>query len=317
MDRVLYPPALLDRWDIADLPVELKLLVVALAVHPRLSCCAVFTATPYAARSLPIPGDVLFGLLADLDRRNIAIFDQATAEAYLRGSFAWHRVPGIDDEDPWSRQVRAAVAKIRSVRVRAVVEAELSVPPLARDEAILVPSNLLTALPSRGTGRGWSATEMLVAFVLAANPEQTPAGVYRPTSLEGLAALASVPAPTLLEVIDSLSVLKAATYDPNSSELFVAARLRCAGRRDHRRIDDEAQLIESPLILKMFLFWADKLKIKITRNHRLVSQMRGGELIKGEGDRGTKGIAEFHRLWKKTNDGTIVKRQIPEAQHAA
>lgn len=296
MDRLLYPLGLLDRWDIADLPVEHKLVVTALAAHPRLSCCAVLTATQYVVRSLPLPADVVVGLLADLDRRSVVAFDQGTAEAYLKGSFSWHRVPNEGEDGPWARQVRAAVANIRSCKVREAVSAELLTPPSARDEAILIPSNLLTALPARGIGRGWSATEMLVAFVLAVHPEQTPAGVCRVVSLDGLAALASVPTTTLLETINSLSALSAAGYDPETGELFVASRLRCAGRRDHRRIDDEAQLIDSPLILKLFLFWSEKLKIKITRNQWLSSQLmeckpNSGDLIEAVA-RGNRFLAQ-------------------------
>lgn len=282
MDRSLYPVDLLDRPGVANLPAEHKLVTVATAVHPRLSCCAVLTVTPYVARSLPLPADVWSGLLADLDRRGIVIYDPPTAEVYLVDSFTWHRVPAADDDDPWARQVRAALRQVKSPRIRLVIEAELARPPLVRSTAVMISSNLLTALPARGAGCGWSATEMLVAFVLAASPEQNPAGVCRPMSLAGLAELASVPLETLLETVRSLSALKAAAYDPDTGELFSAARLRCAARRDHRRINDEAQLIDSRLIFNVFSGWCKRLKIKIDENQWFGSQVMGGNVIKEE-----------------------------------
>lgn len=282
MDRSLYPLDLLDRPGVANLPAEHKLVTVATAVHPRLSCCAVLTVTPYVARSLPLPAEVWSGLLGDLDRRGIVIHDPSTAEAYLVGSFGWHRVPAVDDDDPWARQVRAAYHQVKSPRIRSIIEAELARPPLVRSTAVMISSNLLTALPSRGAGCGWSATEMLVAFVLAVSPEQTPAGVCRPMSMAGLAELASVPLETLLETVKSLSALKASAYDPDTGELFSAARLRCATRRDHRRIKDEAQLIDSRLIFNVFSGWCKRLKIEIDENQWHGSQVMGGDVIKGD-----------------------------------
>ena len=167
----------------------------------------------------------------DLDRRGIVTYDPKTSEIYLHGSFTWHRVPGADEMDPWSRQVRAAFKKIQSDRVRKAVEAELLEPPLARVPAVVVHSNLLTALPSRGGQSAWSASEMLVAFALAINPEQTSAGVFRPSSTDSLAAFASLPLATLLECVNSLSALGAVAYDPDTGEIFSAARLRCASAR--------------------------------------------------------------------------------------
>lgn len=311
MNKVIYPPALLDRWDIADLSVEHKLVVTMLAVHRQLSCCLVFTVTNYSTRSLPLPTDVILGLLDDLDRRGVVVFDNGTGEAYLVGSFSWHRVPEVGGDDRWSRQVWAAVDKVRSRRVRAAVEDELAEPPLARESAILIPTNLLTALPARHGGQRWSATEMLVAFVLVGNPEQTVAGVFRPAALDSLAALASVPLPTLVEVIDSLAALGVAAYDAETGELFVATRLRCAERRDHRRIDAEAQLIDSPLIFRVFLSCAKRYGIKVQENQRHDAYVIKSR-YKGDGKGGSLGITQFNETWQKS--GGKIKMRPEECQ---
>lgn len=282
MNKSLYPVELLDRHGVADLPVEHKLVIVAAAVHPRLSCCAVLVLTQYVMRTLPLPADVYLGIAVDLDRRGIVTYDAETSEIYLHGSFTWHRVPSPDVTDPWSRQVRTAVGKIQSLRIRNAVELDLLEPPLARVPAVIIHSNLLTALPSRGGQSAWSASEMLVAFALAINPEQTSAGIFRPSSMDSLAAFASLPLATLIECVNSLSAQGAVAYDPITGEIFSAARLRCASVRDHKRIAAIGNLIDSHLVFHAFSTWCARLKIEINKNQWLISHVRGVQSMSGK-----------------------------------
>lgn len=54
MEHVLFPIELLDLPEISDLPVEHKLVLCMLAVHPRLSACGVLVATRYVVEQLPL-----------------------------------------------------------------------------------------------------------------------------------------------------------------------------------------------------------------------------------------------------------------------
>ncbi|UCV03311.1 hypothetical protein [Dechloromonas denitrificans] len=245
-------------------------------------------------RSLPLPADVYLGIVEDLYRRGIVTFDIETSEVYLHGSFTWHRVPGNDEMDPWSRQVRAAVRNIQSARVRNAVETDLLEPPLARVPAVVVHSNLLTALPSRGGRSAWSASEMLVAFALAINPEQTPAGVFRPSSMDSLAAFASLPPATLIECVNSLAALGAVAYDPDTGEIFSAARLRCASGREHSRIAAIGNLIDSHLVFHAFAAWCARLRIKINKNQWLISQVKAVDSILGDVIPNLDAARKFH-----------------------
>ncbi|QRM19943.1 hypothetical protein GBK02_11275 [Dechloromonas sp. TW-R-39-2] len=305
MEKILFPPDLLNRPGIWALPAEHKLMVVVLANHHSLTPCLLFAPTPYSCRGLPLPVDVIWGILTDLDQRGLAVVSQNTCEAYLCGSFSWHRSPAEEEVTPWARQVRTALAGVRDSRVaeaiRADLERYLGGP---RVPSVLLYSNLLTALPPRGPGQQWSATEMLAAFVLAANPDQTASGVFRPGGwLDGLADLASVPATTFAEVLASLQGRGAAASDAATGEIFIASRLRCAKARDAKKIFEEAEQIISPLIFRIFSQECKLRKIKIPENQRVVSQERGGEVSIRRGEVvSDQAAAEIYQLrhgpWK-------------------
>lgn len=305
MEKILFPPDLLNRPGIWALPAEHKLMLVVLACHHSLTPCLLFTPTPYACRAIPLPADVIWGILTDLDQRGLAVVSQDTCEAYLCGSFSWHRTPAADEDTPWARQVRTALAGVRDSRVAEAIRADLDrYLGAARVPAVLLYSNLLTALPPRGAGQQWSATEMLAAFVLASNPDQTVAGVFRPGGwLDGLADLASVPASTFAEVLASLQRRGAAAADGGTGEIFIASRLRCAKARDAKKIYEEAEQIISPLIFRIFSQECKLRKIKIPENQRVVSQVRGGEVSIRRGEVVTdRAAAERYKLrhgpWK-------------------
>lgn len=284
MNSILFPPDFFDRPGLSDLPVESKLVAAVLAVHPVLSPCLVFTASRYSCRGIPLPFDSLAGVFADLHRRALIAWSADTGEAYFRGSFDWHRAPTDDDDSPWARQVRAALTRLRDPSVAAAVAEDLAAAAgQPRISAILVHANLLTALPPRAPGQNWTATEMLCAYVLASNPDQCASGVFRPVGgLDSLAALASVPPGTMAEVVKSLAAAGVAAYDETTCEAFVASRLRCARGRDHRQIFDEALLIESKTVFKVFSSACRRLKIKIPDYQPPSSQERGGDVITGD-----------------------------------
>ena len=263
MEFVIFPPGLLDLPAVCDLPSEHKLLLSFVVVNPQTSACGVLTATKFVAAKLPLPMDVFWGIVDDLDRREVVVADVSTGEIFVSESFAWHRAPTPDENTGWSRQVAAAAARIRSSRVRDAVGAALAHPPSARLPTLKTPTNLLTALPPRGRGKGWSATETLVHFAAATNPDQTAAGVFVP-NVHALAAFCSLPSATLLECVDSLGAARLLTFDGETGELFCPARLRAAQERDVGKIQRLGEDVRSWAVFRALAEAAKRRFSKIT-----------------------------------------------------
>lgn len=251
MEYVVLPTEFFDLPSIADLSADHKLVLAILAVHPKLTAAAVFTATPYILGQIPLPPEVFWGVVVDLERRGIVIADLDTREIFILQSFDWHRAPAEGENTPWARQVRSATARIISCKVRRAVQKALSTPPEARLLAFKIQTNLLTSMPLRGIGLGWTASEMLVYFAAAVDPSQTSAGLYRP-SLPSLAAFCSLPLATLLECIDSLAAARTLFFDSATGEIFSPARLRAAQQRDLKKIREAAGNVGSRSIFKEF-----------------------------------------------------------------
>ena len=284
METCLFPVDFFDFQGVADLAAEHKLVLAACAVNMRTSCCGVITITPYAVSALPLPFDTIVGICVDADRRGIVAFDKSTREVFIKNWFDWQRVPAGEDDSPWARQVRAAVAKVQSGKVRDALNAVLTEPPVARIQSVLLSTNLLTALPPRGKGEKWSASESLVAFALAANPDQTPAGVFSP-DFHRIGLLCSLPENTVRECVDSLSAARALVFDDATGEVLILARLRSATWRHMRAIADAARQIRSALILQVFQRECARRDIKLPAKTWGCVSVQGslGEHIKGEG----------------------------------
>jgi hypothetical protein len=284
METCLFPADFFDFQGVADLAAEHKLVLAACAVNMRTSCCGVITITPYSVSALPLPFDTIVGICVDADRRGIVAFDKSTREVFIKNWFDWQRVPADEDDSPWARQVRAAVAKVQSGKVRDALNAVLMEPPAARIPSALLSTNLLTALPSRGKGEKWSASESLVAFALAANPDQTPAGVFSPDFYR-IGLLCSLPENTVKECVNSLSAAGALVYDEASGEVLIPARLRAATWRHARAIADAARQIRSPLILQVFQRECARRDIKLPAKTLSCApvQCSSAKYIKGEG----------------------------------
>lgn len=251
MEYVLLPQGFLDLPAVADLTADYKFVLVAVAAHPKLSAAAVLTCSPYFLAQLPLPQDVFWGIVFDLESRGIVVADVGTREVFIRRSFDWHRAPAQGEDTPWARQVRAASSRVNSLKVRGVVLDAISSLQEARLPAILVPANLITAMPFRGPGQSWTATEILVHLAAALDPCQTAAGIFRP-SLPALAAFCSLPIQTLLECIKSLAEADALFFEDGTGEMFSPARLRCAKERDIKKIKAAAAAVSSKSIFKAF-----------------------------------------------------------------
>lgn len=263
MENVVFPIELLDLPEVADLPAEYKLALCALAVHPRLSACSVLAATGYVVAQLPLTPDVFWGVVADLVRREIVIADRATSEIFVLRAFHWHRAPAEDEDTPWARQVRAAASRVVSGTVRAAVTAAISRPPPARLARLKIPANLISAIPPRGRGQAWTASETLVHFALAVNPDQTPAGVFTPC-WPAVAAFCSLPVQTVLECVDALAAGGLVAFDKETGELFSAARFRAASEREVGKILKVAEGVRSWSIFCTLREAATRLFPKIT-----------------------------------------------------
>lgn len=283
MEFVLFPHAFLDLPGVCGLPSEHKLVLCAATAHPRLSACGVLVATPYVVAGLPLPPEVFWGVVADLDRREIVAADPATCEIFVLDAFSWHRAPSCDEDSSWARQVAAATARVRSPRVGDAVRAALERPPVARIAALKIPSNLLTAMPPRGRGQAWSASETLVHFALATAPTQTAAGVFSPT-WPALAAFCSLPAQTLLECVDSLGATQLVTFDFETGEVFSPARMRAASDRDIGRIQRTAESVRSWSIFRALAAAATRRfqKINLKSTCCPLGEVRGGDVSGGE-----------------------------------
>ena len=283
MEFVLFPHAFLDLPSVSDLPAEHKLALCAVAVHPRTSACAVLTATPYVRAGLPLGDEVFSGVIADLDRRGVVVADDATSEIFLADAFSWHRVPAEGEDSGWARQVAAAAGRVRSSRVCAAVRRAIAFPPPSRLHSIKIPSNLLTAMPPRGRGQAWSASETLAHFAFAVNPDQTPAGVFSP-QLAALAAFCSLPIPTVLECVDSLSAARGLVFECATGEIFVPARFRAAADRDIGKIQRVAETIRSPRVFRALASAAKRRfpKIVLKTGPYLLGEERGGDVSEGD-----------------------------------
>lgn len=247
MNSVLLPIEFFDLPEICDLLPEYKLVLGFCATNPSTSPAAVLVATPRVLSTIPLKEDTFWGIVADLGRRGLVEFDQGTREIFILKSFEWHRSPAPEEDSPWARQVLAGVARIRSLWVREAVQRAILVPCQARLASLKIPSNLMTALPFRGPGREWSATEMLVHFALAVDPLQSSAGVFR-LHLPAAAAFCSLPCQTVLEAVESLAAAQALFFDSDTGEVFSPARLRAAGERDVKKIKEAAGEVRSRLI---------------------------------------------------------------------
>lgn len=223
MEKIFFPRDFFIRGVVADLHAEMKFFLLAIATHKTTSACGVTTLTEFFSRSVGLDSAAVLGRAADAAARGDVVFDPATREVFLVAWFFWHRPPTGSGQDPWSRQLRAAMAAIRSDAVRAAVFDAIASAPPARLATVLLPTNLTSALPVRNDAGCWAAAEMLVYVSIFAATR----GVAV-VALDELAAICSLPQATVAESLATLDRAGALVWDAKTREVFLARRLRIA-----------------------------------------------------------------------------------------
>lgn len=236
MKAVLFSIAFFDLAHVRHLPPEYKLLLAACAVHPRISACGVIDLTEFVTAGLSIPRQVVIEMAKALDKSGIAVFDEGTLEFFILYTFhTWKTSRDLPSGHPWGAAVLAAQSRIRSRRVADAVATAISGAPAHKEEATLVPCNVLSALPGCQGGGRRTASELLSFLVLMVSPLQTASGIFIP-DLDALGALASLPPQVILQCIQSFSLRGALFWDDATGELFIPARIRGAFPRQYKEI---------------------------------------------------------------------------------
>lgn len=247
MQKVYFPSGLLNSDGIMDLAVEYKTLIATAMVHREMSACGVIRLTDYTLSTLGfLSGDGKSAAL-ELHRRGQAVFDEQTREFFVLGFFRTNQTPSqAGAGSPWAKLVQISLDRIKSQEVKGAAMADIAAGDQAgvKFESVGVPTNLLSALPRVKFGTKWQKSERLL--LLALYCDQTGHAPGLPVvDFDNLGQLCSLPPMTVAECCETLTHAEAITFDKDTGEACVFARIKNATTAELDQIDAALPEIKS------------------------------------------------------------------------